>query len=79
MHVFGAVLGWHFLGKGAQLSQKGAPKGVPEHHFWGHLFSTMFSGGRYGAQMGPSVDLGAIVDLFWTLFGACFCMLCFNV
>ena len=31
VHVFGAVLGWHFLGKVAQLSQKGAHFGYPWH------------------------------------------------
>ena len=29
MHVFGAVLGWHFLGKVAHLSQKSAHFGYP--------------------------------------------------
>ena len=69
MHVFGAVLGWHLLGKVAQLSQKGAPKGAPKPCFWDHFFKAIFDLSRNGAQGGPRVDFGPILKLFSTYFG----------
>ena len=70
MHVFGVVLGWHFLGTVAQLSEKGAPKGAPKSHFGRHFLSTVFDFSRNGDPGGPRVDFGPILKLFSTYFSS---------